>query len=179
MKRADEKQVKRAIAVGRAGKLDEALRILDNLIGKTTDHLIKIELLHYQMMWLLEAEAVPQAREKFNEMQMQMALVDGAEMPKSAVSSALTVPDDTDRNDVAAYLAVIARFAEAKLLIKERDEASALDVLDGPLPEATIFAQIPRAARGNGDASGNASRKCWALARGRGISGASYPAEGA
>src|SRR5580700_707381 len=127
MNRAEERQVKRAIAVGRAGKLEEALRILDNLIGKTTDHLIKIELLYYQMMWLLEAEAVPRARGKFNEMQMQMALVDGAELPKSLVTSALTVPDDTDRNDLAAYLAVSARFAKAKLLKKEGNKPSPRD----------------------------------------------------
>lgn len=130
MNRADERQVKKAIAVGRAGKLDEALRILDDLIGKATDHSIKFGLLYYQMLWLLDAKTVSRAREKFNEMQVQMALVDGEALSKSPVASALTSPEDTDQNDLAAYLAVIARFAEAKLLMTEQNEALALNVLE-------------------------------------------------
>src|ERR1700732_3207446 len=131
MNRADERQVKRAIAVGRAGKLDEALRILDDLIGKTTDHSIKFGLLYYQMGWLLETKAVSRAREKFNEMQMQMALAeDGVQSKGRPVASTSTPPEDTDQNDLAAYLAVIARFAEAKLLMTEQNETLALNVLE-------------------------------------------------
>jgi tetratricopeptide (TPR) repeat protein len=75
---------------------------------------------------------VPRAREKFNEMQMQMqmALVDGGAQSKSPAAFTPASPEDTDRNDLAAYLAVIARFAEAKLLISEQNEASALSVLE-------------------------------------------------
>jgi hypothetical protein len=71
------------------------------------------------MGWLLETKAVSRAREKFNEMQMQMALADdGVQSQGRPVASTSTTPEDTDQNDLATYLAVIARFAEAKLLMK-------------------------------------------------------------
>jgi tetratricopeptide (TPR) repeat protein len=50
--------------------------------------------------------------------------------PKDALASTTIPPQDTDTNDLAADLAVIARFAEAKLLMTEQNEALALNVLE-------------------------------------------------
>jgi tetratricopeptide (TPR) repeat protein len=130
MKRAAQKRVEKAIALNLSGKSKEALRILDDLIHETLDHSDKFGLLYYEMIWLLDLGAASQARARFNEMQLQRSLIAGSAKSKNSPTSIPTSPKDTDQDDLAPYLAVIARFAEAKLLIKERNEALALDVLE-------------------------------------------------
>jgi tetratricopeptide (TPR) repeat protein len=130
MKKTAEKRVKKAIALNVAGKPEEARQMLDDLIQQTSDHSEKFGLLYYEMIWLLDAGAVSQAREKFNEMQGQMSLIDGAPQSKDPFGSTAMSPLDTDQDDLAAYLAVIAGFAEAKLLMKEGNEPLALNALE-------------------------------------------------
>lgn len=130
MNRSAEKQVKTALRLYEVGRLDEALQMLDDVIQKESDPSIKFGLLYYEMMLFLEAGTVSQAREKFHEMRAQMSFVDNSAEPKNPLASSTVSPQDTDQNDLEAYLAVIASFAEAKLLIKERNEALALSALE-------------------------------------------------
>jgi tetratricopeptide (TPR) repeat protein len=129
MNRAADKLVKKATALNLAGKPEEALRIVDDLLQETSDHSIKFGLLYYEMMWLLDMGAISQAREKFNEMQVQISCIDDLSPPQDSLATTIS-PQDTDQDDLAAYLAVISRFAEAQLFMKERNEALALEVLE-------------------------------------------------
>jgi tetratricopeptide (TPR) repeat protein len=128
--RAAEQRVRKALGLYGTGKPDDALRMLDDVIQAEDDPSIKFGLLYYQMSWLLDMSAVSQAREKFNEMQEQTSYIDGFAKPKDSRDAAASFPQDTKQNDLAAYLAVMARFAESKLLIKEGNESSALSVLE-------------------------------------------------
>jgi len=117
MSRAARRQFKNAIKLGAAGKSEDALRALRNLIDQTCNSVDKAGLLYHEVLWLLETESIPQARERFEEMQMQMA-------------SIAPPAQDADQMDLGASLSVMLRFAEAKLLMKERNDAAALDVLE-------------------------------------------------
>jgi tetratricopeptide (TPR) repeat protein len=130
MNKTAERRVKKAITLYLAGKPEEALRMLVGLIQQTSDHSEQFGLLYYEMIWLLDAGAVSKARAKFNEMQVQMSLFDGATQSKDPLASTPMSPPDTDQDDLAAYLAVVARFAEAKLLMKEGNESLALNTLE-------------------------------------------------
>jgi tetratricopeptide (TPR) repeat protein len=117
MNRAARQQFKTAIKLGAVGKINDALAALQNLIGQTSNYVDKGGLLYYEVFWLLDIEAVPQAREAFLEMQREVAKI---EPP----------PQDADQMDLGSSLSVMLRFAEAKLLLKERNDAAALDVLE-------------------------------------------------
>jgi tetratricopeptide (TPR) repeat protein len=122
--RSRTKRLKDAERLGSAGKPDEAVRIVRDLVRETPDGFERFFLLYYEMCWLLDMGAVVEARSKLNEMQTQMSHIDGlgSQMPVE--------PQDNDQEDLAAGLAVISRFAEARLLIKEKNEPSALTVLE-------------------------------------------------
>jgi tetratricopeptide (TPR) repeat protein len=94
------------------------------LIRETPGGFERFFLFYYEMCWLLEMGEVAEARNKLNEMQRQISRIDGlgSHVPFG--------PPDTDQEDLAAGLAVTFRFAEAKLLIKERNEPLALTVLE-------------------------------------------------
>jgi tetratricopeptide (TPR) repeat protein len=118
MNRDGEKLVQRAENLYAAGMTDEAIRILDDLIREVSGHSDKFGLLYYQMMWLLDKGAVSHARNKLNEMRAEMSYLNGS------------VAQDSDLDDLAANLAVIERFAEARLLMKEGADRLALGVLE-------------------------------------------------
>ncbi len=117
MSRAARRQFKNAIKLGSVGKINDALQALQNLIDQTPNCVDKAGLLYYEVFWLLDTEAVPQAREAFMEMQREVAKIG----PPS---------QDADQMDLGASLSVMVRFAEAKLLMKEGNDAAALDVLE-------------------------------------------------
>jgi tetratricopeptide (TPR) repeat protein len=122
--RSRTKRLKDAERLGSAGKPDEAVRIVRDLVRETPDGFERFFLLYYEMCWLLDMGAVVEARSKLNEMQTQMSHIDGlgSQMPVD--------PQDNDQEDLAAGSAVVFRFAETKLLIKEKNEPLALAALE-------------------------------------------------
>ena len=122
--RSRAKRLKDAERLGSAGKPEEAVRIVRDLIRETPDGFERFFLFYYEMCWLLDMGSVVEARNKLNEMQTQMFRVHGKG------SQVPVEPQDNDQEDPAAGLAVISRFAEARLLIKEKNEPSALTVLE-------------------------------------------------
>jgi tetratricopeptide (TPR) repeat protein len=117
MNRAARRQFKNATKLGSVGKINDALQTLQNSIDQTSNCVDKAGLLYYKVLWLLDIEAVPQAREAFVEMQREVAKIGPP-------------PQDADQMDLGASLSVMVRFAEAKVLMKERNDAAALDVLE-------------------------------------------------
>lgn len=122
--RSRAKRLKDAERLGSAGKPEEALRIVRDLIRETPDGFERFFLFYYEMCWLLELGAFVEARNRFNEMQRQLSCIDGlgSHVPVDA--------PDNNEEDLAAGLTVTLRFAEAKLLIKEKNEPLAFSVLE-------------------------------------------------
>ena len=122
--RSRDKRLKDVERLGSAGKPQEALRIVRDLIRETPDGFERFFLFYYEMCWLLEMGAVVEARNKLNDIQTQMSYIDG-------LGSQVPIePQDSDQEDLGAGSAVVFRFAEAKLLIKEGNEPLALSVLE-------------------------------------------------
>jgi tetratricopeptide (TPR) repeat protein len=153
MNRAAEQRVKKALDLYGTGRSDDALHMLDDLILEEDDHSIKFGLLYYQMSWLLDMGAVSHAREKFNEMQEQASYIDGLAKLKDTRDPAGSLPQDTKQNDLAAYLAVIAGFAESKLLIEERNEIAALCVLENLMSRYPKQLSLPKLRELRGEAA--------------------------
>ena len=152
MKKTSERRVKKAITLNLAGKPQEALRTLDELIREEGDHSIKFGLLYYQMTWLLDSGAAASAREKFNEMLTEMSFIARSAEPKDPLDSTAISPQDTDQDDLATFLAVIARFAESKLLMKERNETAALSVLEDLMARYPKQLSLPKFLELRGEA---------------------------
>jgi tetratricopeptide (TPR) repeat protein len=125
MNRGARRQFKNAVKLGSVGKINDALQELQSLIDQTSNCVDKAGLLYYKIFWLLDIEAVPQAREAFMEMQREAAKIGPP-------------PKDAGQMDLGASLSVMLRFAEAKLLMKERNDAAALDVLEN------LMSQYPK-----------------------------------
>jgi hypothetical protein len=130
--RSRAKRLKDAECLGSAGNPEEAVRIVRDLVRETPDGLERFFLFYCEMCWLLDMGAVVEARKKLNEMQTQMSHIDGLG------AQVLADPQDNDQEDLAAGSAVVFRFAEAKLSIKERNEPLALTVLED------LMARYPR-----------------------------------
>ncbi len=165
--RSQAKRLKDAERLGTAGKPEEAIRIVRDLVREAPDGFERFFLFYYEMCWLLELGAFVEARDRFSEMQTQLSRISdlGSHVPID--------PPDSDQEDLATGLTVTLRFAEAKLLIKEKNEQLALTVLEDLMsryPRTTISANVRRIAGRSRNARGNSPRQCRPLARGRSIS---------
>jgi tetratricopeptide (TPR) repeat protein len=100
-----------------SGRHEEAIQKLNELARTTVSPVDKAGVLYHEVLWLLEAGRISQARERFNDMQKQMSCIDGMTL-------------DSQTPDLAVSLNVMTHFAEAKLLIAEGNESQASTVLE-------------------------------------------------
>jgi tetratricopeptide (TPR) repeat protein len=118
-----------------AGHHREALKQLDDLAKELPDGEDKAGLLYHEVLWLVGLADLSVARSRLSEMKGLVA----------SVSFAANSVIDTRNPNSKLSLKIMAQFAEAKLLMEEGDQRSALELLEDlttKYPEALSAAEM-------------------------------------
>jgi tetratricopeptide (TPR) repeat protein len=105
-----------AIKLCYSAKPADGIRSLHKLAGSVALPADKVGIGYHEVLWLVELRRLPEARQRFFEIQSQLLSIDRVV--------------DLDDRQLVTTLTVMLSFVEAKLLIEEGDKVSSLKILD-------------------------------------------------